>query len=184
MILKNTDTSYGTPAIAMHWIAALAIIGLFALGLWMVELDYYHAWYKKGPDLHRSIGIVLAVLMVMRMIWRWINPKPKDLDESAPTLNRLAHWIHLGLYALTFAILITGYLISTAEGQGISVFGAFELPATIVGGKEQADMAGQIHLVLAVTLISLAALHALAALKHHFIDRDNTLRRMMNSSPE
>lgn len=182
MKLKNTENSYGTPAIAMHWIAALAIVGLFALGLWMVELDYYHGWYKKGPDLHRSIGVVLFLLMAFRLVWRWSNPKPKDLDESAVEANKLAHLIHLGLYAFTFAIMITGYLISTAEGQGISVFGLFELPATIVGGKDQADTAGLIHLVLAITLISLAGLHALAALKHHFVDRDNTLRRMISSS--
>lgn len=182
MKLKNTDTSYGTPAILMHWVAALVIIGLFVLGLWMVDLDYYHTWYKQGPDLHRSIGVVLLLLMVVRMIWRWTNVRPKDLDTSAVMLNRLAHWMHLGLYALIFAVLVTGYLISTAEGQAISVFGLFDVPATIVGGKEQADLAGEIHLILAIALVSLAALHALAALKHHFIDKDETLRRMVTSS--
>lgn len=182
MTLKNTETSYGTLAIAMHWVAAIAIFGLFALGLWMVELDYYDAWYKKGPDLHRSIGVLLLLLMALRFVWRWINPRPKDLDESAVEANKLAHLIHLGLYAFAFAIMITGYLISTAEGQGVTVFGLFELPATITGGKDQADNAGLIHLVLAITLISLAGLHALAALKHHFVDRDNTLRRMITSS--
>ncbi|GAB7194875.1 hypothetical protein OS11_11470 [Dickeya oryzae] len=79
---------------------------------------------------------------------------------------------------LLFSILISGYLISTAEGQPISVFGWFSVPATLSGIQNQADSAGKIHLYLAWSVVILSVLHALAALKHHFIDRDVTLKRM------
>jgi cytochrome b561 len=75
--------------------------------------------------------------------------------------------------------MVSGYLISTADGRGIDVFGLFTVPATLQGIDHQEDVAGASHLVLAVTLIALALLHAGAALKHHFIDRDRTLRRML-----
>ena len=83
--------------------------------------------------------------------------------------------LHVGL----FAVLIAGYLISTADGAGIPVFGLFEVPALISGLPDQADVAGVIHLYLAWGLVIFAGLHGLAALKHHFIDRDVTLVRML-----
>lgn len=93
--------------------------------------------------------------------------------------QRAASLAHGLLYVLLFAVMAAGYLISTADGRAIEVFGLFEVPATITGIEEQEDMAGEVHLVLAITLISLASGHALAALKHHFIDRDRTLKRML-----
>jgi len=83
------------------------------------------------------------------------------------------------LYLLLLAIVLSGYLISTAKGQGISVFGWFELPALITDLPQQADIAGKAHYWLAMILLGCIALHALGALKHHFIDRDSTLRRML-----
>ncbi|MFZ1872669.1 MAG: cytochrome b/b6 domain-containing protein, partial [Chania sp.] len=88
------------------------------------------------------------------------------------------------LYTVLFAILISGYLISTADGQAISVFGWFDVPASLTGIPQQADTAGTIHLYLAWVVVVLSALHALAALKHHFIDRDVTLKRMLGRSAD
>jgi cytochrome b561 len=88
----------------------------------------------------------------------------------------LAHGL---LYLLLFALMVSGYLISTADGRGLEVFDWFAIPATLSGLKGQEDLAGEVHLYLAWSLILLAALHALAALKHHFIDRDITLKRML-----
>jgi cytochrome b561 len=79
--------------------------------------------------------------------------------------------------------LISGYLISTAEGQPVSVFGWFEIPALLFGLPQQADIAGIVHLWLAWGVVIISALHALAALKHHFMDRDSTLVRMLGRSP-
>ncbi|TCT19400.1 cytochrome b561-like protein [Thiobaca trueperi] len=77
----------------------------------------------------------------------------------------------------------SGYLISTADGRSLDVFGLFSVPAILTGLPDQADLAGEVHLVLAIALVTLAAVHALAALKHHFIDRDATLLRMLGRRP-
>jgi cytochrome b561 len=83
------------------------------------------------------------------------------------------------MYVLVFAIMLSGYLISTADGRAIEVFGWFAVPATLQGIDGQEDVAGDVHFYLAVTLMVIVGGHALAALKHHFIDRDPTLRRML-----
>jgi len=84
------------------------------------------------------------------------------------------------LYALLTMLMLSGYLISTADGRGIPVFGLFSLPAGISGLPNQADIAGKLHEWLAFSLIALTILHLLAALKHHLVDRDQTLKRMLN----
>lgn len=83
------------------------------------------------------------------------------------------------LYLILFAIIISGYLISTADGQPISVFDWFSVPAVFTGEGEQADLAGDVHLYLAWAVVVLSLLHATGALKHHFIDKDITLKRML-----
>ena len=89
--------------------------------------------------------------------------------------------MHRLMYALMYLLLLSGYLISTADGRGINVFGLFTGPASISGLQNQADIAGELHQWLAYVLIGLISLHALAALKHHFVDRDQTLKRMLSS---
>jgi cytochrome b561 len=174
---RNTGNSYGLVSISLHWLVALTVIGLFALGVWMVELTYYDPWYKTGPDLHRSIGITLFAVMLMRLAWRLINPRPHA--EGTRLEQRLAGIAHTLLFVLLFVVMISGYLISTADGRAIDVFGLFTVPALISGREQQEDIAGLAHQILAYGLIALVALHALAALKHHFIDRDQTLKRML-----
>jgi cytochrome b561 len=155
------------------------VFGLFALGLWMVGLDYYDSWRKVGPDLHKSIGITLFAAMVVRLAWRLISPPPPPLDSYSKVTRIGAHLVHLLLYAALFAVMVAGYLISTADGVGIPVFGLFEVPALVSGLPGQADTAGTIHLYLAWAIVVTAVLHGLAALKHHFIDHDVTLKRML-----
>lgn len=177
--LKNSSTSYGWIAIVLHWLVAVAVIGLFALGLWMVDLDYYDPWYKQGPDLHKGIGVLLFLVMLVRLVWRLSNPTPAD-EPGVSAWERLAARLAHGLlYLLLFALMISGYLISTADGRAIEVFGLFGVPATLSGIDGQEDLAGDVHWVLALSLIILAGVHALAALKHHFIDRNRTLKRML-----
>ncbi|MCV6605035.1 MAG: cytochrome b [Porticoccaceae bacterium] len=175
-MIKNTQHSYGLVAKLLHWLMALALIGLFALGLYMVELDYYDSLYRTLPHIHKSIGILLFVLLAGRLLWRWFNTQPRP--QGNPAERRIAHWVHLALYLLMAAIMVSGYLISTADGRAIEVFDWFEVPATLTDIDGQEDIAGKVHEWLAWSLIVLVALHALAALKHHFIDKDTTLKRM------
>lgn len=179
MQLKNTQSSYGLVAIILHWVVALAVIGLAVLGLWMTDLSYYSPYYRSAPFWHKSIGITLAMVLVVRLLWRWGNPQPCALLTYTRWERWLAGRVHALLYLLLLLIVTSGYLISTAKGQGVSVFGWFEVPALISGLPDQADTAGTVHYWLAITVLILAALHALAALKHHLLDRDDTLRRML-----
>ncbi|WP_397450419.1 cytochrome b [Pseudomonas sp. NA-150] len=179
MQLRNSSSRYGWVSMVLHWGVAITVFGLFALGLWMVGLGYYDTWRKAGPDLHKSIGLTLFAVMLIRVVWRLVSPPPPALASYGRWTRIGATFGHLFLYLCLFATMFAGYLISTAEGEGISVFGLFDVPALISSIPDQADVAGDIHLYLAWVLVIFAGLHALAALKHHFIDRDTTLVRML-----
>lgn len=182
MPLQNNKTGYGTVARALHWGMAMAIVAMFVLGVWMRTLTYYSPYYESAPALHKSIGLVLLALLVIRFIWRLLNAKPDD-GYLSPAERWISHLMHLGFYALLMALMVVGYLISTVDGRGIAVFGLFEFPSFYTQkGLEEA--AGFIHRWMAYTLMGLVALHALAALKHHFINRDVTLLRMLHGSPK
>jgi cytochrome b561 len=175
---RNSSLHYGIISISLHWLAAVAVFGLFALGYWMVGLTYYSSWYKVAPDIHKSVGVLLFLLMAVRLSWRMLNPPPPALPEHGP-LTRIASKLgHAFLYLGLFVLMISGYLISTADGRGISVFGWFEIPASLTSLPDQGDNSGLVHRYLAWTLVIFAILHGLAALKHHFIDHDRTLLRM------
>ncbi|MET4000593.1 cytochrome b [Marinobacterium sp. MBR-109] len=177
--LRNTTEYYGLISILLHWLVALTVFGLITLGLWMVDLNYYSPWYKLAPFWHKSIGLSLAAILLARLLWRMTNPQPKAPAGHHRREVQFARAVHALLYLMLFVILISGYLISTAKGQGISVFGWFELPALITGLPRQADRAGAVHYWLAMAVLALVVLHILGALKHHFIDRDTTLIRML-----
>lgn len=163
----------------MHWLVALLVFSLFGLGLWMVELDYYSSWRHTAPQLHKGFGLCLLALMLLRLLWRFLSPPPAPLSSYSRRTLLGAKIGHSVLYLGLFALMLAGYLISTADGRGIRVFGWFEVPATITSIPDQEDVAGAVHLYLAWALVVFASLHGLAALKHHFIDRDTTLLRML-----
>lgn len=178
-MLKNTREKYGFTAKLLHWSIAVTIVGLFGVGLWMLELDYYSPWYTKASFYHKSVGIILAFLMVARLIWRIVNLTPHPPTPHPNWQIILARVVHGLLYTLIFLMIISGYLISTADERPIEVFGWFSVPSFGSFIDNQEDIAGTIHEWLAYVLIALASVHALAALKHHFIDKDNTLKRML-----
>ena len=181
-MLKNTDDSYGLISICLHWGMALSIFFMFGLGLYMVELSYYDAWYKGSLDLHKSLGVILFGLLAIRFSHRMIGVVPKGCErESAfATLEaKVAKLVHCLLYLLMAVLMSSGYLISTADGRGIEVFTLFEVPAMPALVENQEDIAGELHELFAWTLLLVSLAHALAALKHHFVDKDETLRRML-----
>ncbi|MCF6194598.1 MAG: cytochrome b [Kangiellaceae bacterium] len=177
--MKNTNQKYGWLTIALHWISAMTIVGLFSLGLWMVELGYYDAWYKTGPALHKSIGLTFFLLMIFRLFWRTMQIQPHALSTHTPLERKAGHVMHRVLYLIIFFIMLSGYLISTADGRDILVFKTFNVPGIGSLFENQEDIAGLFHEYAAFLLIAMVILHALAALKHHFIDKDKTLTRML-----
>lgn len=170
---------YSVVAKVFHWVSALTIFGLFGLGLWMRELDYYDPWYQPAPDLHKSIGMLLVVWILARILWRWKQSTPAPLAHHKPWEVKLAHAVHWLLYLGLFLIFISGYLIATSEGRGVYIFDLFEFPALIPPFDQQEDIAGFIHEWGAYALMAAAALHIAGALKHHFVDKDATLKRML-----
>jgi len=180
----NTENSYGIIAIALHWVMAITIFSLFGLGLYMVELTYYDAWYKGSLDLHKNIGMVLLVALMLRVVWRMVNTTPKSADKTATDIEvKAAHYAHIALYILMGFLMLSGYLISTADGRAIEVFGLISVPALSLSFANQEDISGSIHEILAWTLILLSAGHVIAALKHHFLNKNNTLLRMIKVMP-
>ncbi|HAQ72807.1 cytochrome b [Stutzerimonas nitrititolerans] len=181
---RNSSTNYGATSILLHWLVAIAVFGLFALGYWMVGLNYYSSWYRTAPDIHKSVGILLFVLMLLRVLWRFLSPGPAPLANHGAVTRLATKLGHGALYIGLFVLMISGYLISTADGRAISVFGWFDVPALISGIPNQEDIAGLVHEYLAWALIIFAGIHALAALKHHFVDRDPTLKRMFGRADD
>ena len=179
--MQNTEQYYGAIAISLHWLIAMLIIGLFILGYWMVDLGYYHPWYNTGPDIHRAIGIVLCALMLIMFISQIIQRKPKSIPSHSQFEQVAGALAHKLLYLVVVVVLLSGYLISTADGRSINVFELITVPSSGQWFTEQADIAGFIHQYLAYTLLALVAIHAGAALKHHFIDKDKTLSRMLGN---
>jgi len=177
LLLKNTEYAYGWVTIVVHWLMALAIFVMFALGLWMTSLDYYHPWYHRAPDIHKSVGMLLLFMLIFRLGWVAFNIKPGILGAAWERIVALI--VHRAHYVLMLTVMLSGYLIPTAKGVGVDVFGWFTVPATLANIPRQADFAGRVHLWSAWVMIGLAALHTTAALKHHFVDKDATLLRML-----
>lgn len=176
---RNSNERFGWIAVSLHWLVALTVCSLFAVGWWMTELDYYDEWYQRAPWWHKSVGIVLFFVLCFRVYRRLVDPAPKSLSSHKPWEVKTAKVIHVLLYGLLLVIALSGYLISTADGRAISVFGWFSVPASITFIPDQEEVAGAIHFYVAVVLMSLVSLHALAGLKHHFLDKDRTLLRML-----
>lgn len=181
MLIKDTTDGYGLISRLFHWLMALVIVVLFVLGWWMVGLDYYSPYYNSAPDFHRSAGILLLIALVARIGWRLMNVKPGDA-ELTPLERKASTLVHIGFYPLLIALLLSGYFISTPDGRPIDVFGLFSVPS-FVQQKGLADTAGLVHRVLAYTVMAVALVHTIAALKHHFIDKSSTLTRMWSGPP-
>lgn len=176
--LKSTATGYGYISIALHWLMAVGIYYMFGLGLYMIELTYYDSWYHGSLAFHKGLGILLALALVARVIWRIFEPSPKPVP--GPKWEQVsALLMHKLLYLALLSLFVSGYLISTADGRAIDVFGWFDVPSLGSFVKHQTDVAGKWHKYNAWLLIFLSGFHALAALKHHFIDKDTTLKRML-----
>jgi len=174
----NPATRYTTTAIALHWLAALLIFATFPLGVYAHELALSPIKLKL-VSYHKWLGVTIFLLTVARLAWRAAHTPP-PLPETIPLWQqRAAHGLHLLLYVLLFAIPLTGWLMSSAKGFPVVYLGLVQLPDLVGKDKALGDLLMEVHEMLNFGLLALVGMHIAAALKHHFIEHDATLRRML-----
>ncbi|MFM0342192.1 cytochrome b [Paraburkholderia fungorum] len=179
--IGNTEDHFGAVAILLHWSMAFLIIGLAALGLYMVTLPDVGFNTKKIMLIlfHKEFGLLVLVLLAMRLAWRLTHVLPQ-LVVNLPDWQKIAaRFVHLCFYALMFALPITGWLMSSAAGIPVSFFGLFTLPDFLPHDDYLFQRLISIHKWLGYMLILFISVHVGAALMHHFILKDDTLRRML-----
>lgn len=177
MRIRNDGEHYGLVTKLTHWLLAVTIIGLGALGWWMVDLTYYDRWYNDSLTWHKQVGIVALAVALVQLGWLALSPLPALAVQGFS--RHSAKVAHRLLLLLTVLVPLSGYLISTSAGKGIDLFGLATLPAVINVDDSWREVAISTHFYSSYGLLALAALHALAAIKHTVIDRDGTLRRIL-----
>lgn len=174
MRLFNDSVRYGLVAQALHWgIAALLVAQLV-----LAELAEDAPAGTGLLDLHRSIGITLLGLAALRLAWRFISPPPPP-PPMARWQRLAAGGVHAAFYALLFALPLTGWMMSSAAGDGVAWFGWFALPDVVAPSQDLEEALEEIHETLPAILLALVAVHAAAAAKHQWLDRDGLLLRML-----
>ena len=169
---------YTRTAVALHWAIALLVFAAFPLGVYMHELPL-------SPDklrlysYHKWIGVSIFLLAVLRVTWRSTH-RPPPLPAAMPHWEKLAaNTVHYLLYVLLFAVPLSGWLMSSAKGFQTVWFGVLPLPDLVGKDKALGELLTELHETLNFLLLGLVFAHIGAALKHHFIERDGILARMI-----
>lgn len=179
-MIKNSADRYGIVAQLFHFMVAVAIIGLLALGLYMADLPGTAPNKYPLYALHKSFGIAVLILMIGRVCWKAYNSGlPLDNPLHAKWEKLLAHSVHVLLYLTAFLIPISGWVMSSADGHPVALFG-LPLPALVAENKQIGGLAKEAHELLAYATIGLISLHVIGALKHQFVDRDGIFGRMFS----
>ena len=178
MQLKNSEDRYGAVTQLLHWAIVVLIIVQYVLAEKADDLPLGSAKIATLAQ-HKSFGMTILFLALLRLAWRWMNPVPR-IPATMPRWQQLAaHGSHIGLYVLLFATQLLGWTMSSARNFPVSWFGFFTLPNLVGPNRPLYDFLHEAHEVAAKLIFVFAVLHAAAALKHHFIDKDNVLRRML-----
>lgn len=157
---------------------AILIIGQLTLGIYMTDMPK-GGLRKEFYGLHKGIGILILFLLIARVLWYLKNIQP-SLPFNIPLWEqRVSHFFHGLLYVLMFLLPLTGWLMSSAGGYPVSFFGLFTLPNLISQNKTLGNFFGDAHTYLGYIFIAVIVLHVLAALHHHFIKKNNVLRKML-----
>jgi cytochrome b561 len=177
MRIKNTESRYGIIALLFHWVMALIIISLLAVGLYMHSLPI-GALKLRLYGLHKEFGMLVLMLVMLRIVWRIGNITPLLPAITPPWQKLAAHAVHWAFYGFMFAMPITGLLMTAAAGLPASFFGLFVVPNFIAPNHDLQHLFKEMHEWLAYGLIATLCAHIGAALKHHFINKDDILRRI------
>ncbi len=180
MELSNTEDEYGLVAKAFHWLIAVMIIGLLPMGLFMSGMDNSPLKFEIFA-LHKSFGLLVFFLGLGRIVWRFVSPPPDHLETHEHWEVTLASAAHFWLYVCIIGMPLSGWLMSNAAEFPVPFFG-LQMPQLIGKNEELGGIFGQTHEILAYTLLFVLGLHVAGALKHHVIDKDETLQRMAYKS--
>lgn len=178
MCFKNTSSAFGAVTKLLHWTTVVLIVCIITIGLTMSDME-------NSPDkfrlygLHKSMGITVLFIVCFWSVWRLVNIKPALPDTLGPLQKRGVSATKYVLLTFLFAMPLTGWGISSAAGFPVAVFDLFTMPNLLAPDKALAKDLGEIHETLAWILMGVVAVHALAALVHHFYFKDTVLRRML-----
>jgi len=175
--LKNTENTYGSVSKGLHWIIFLLVLMMLIIGFIMDDLP--EKFQGAAYMLHKSTGLLILALMIFRFIWRQINIVPSL--SNMPTWQKiLAQLVHQLFYVVLIIIPLTGWILSTASGHPPTFYDIVTLPFPgIPLDHALAEQLGTVHTFLAYALLTLLGGHILASLKHHYIDKDDILKRMV-----
>ncbi len=178
MLFRNTRTRWGALSQLLHWLIAALIVVQVALGLIGAALPL---GMPKLATLarHKSLGITILGLALIRLAWRALNPTPALPGNLEPYERRLARTTHASLYALLIALPLTGWIMSSARGFPVSWFNVVQLPDLVARSTPLYHAMVRVHVLLAIALGLILTLHIAAVIKHHFVLKDDTLRRML-----
>jgi cytochrome b561 len=172
---------YHPVSVLLHWVLGLALVGMFAVGLYMTDLPFAPPRLKLY-NWHKWAGVVLLALSAFRLIWRLTHRPPAlpvTIESAMPGWQKLAHRAtHHGLYLLFFAVPLLGWAYSSAAGFPIVLFGVLPLPDFVPVNRELAELIKPLHKLSAFAMMALVLLHVAGALKHQFVDRDGLIARM------
>ena len=178
MALRNTTEKWGAVAKLFHWLIAILVFCMIGLGLAAVNAPLSPLKLQLFT-VHKLTGLTVFTLMIARLIWRILSPEP-ILPPSLPGWEKvIARLTHYMLYGLVLLMPISGYVITSAANFPITAFGLFEVPLLVPPDKEIQENAETIHYLGFIALSGLVLLHVAAALRHHFILKDEILRRML-----
>lgn len=178
MTLRNPIDRWGAVSQAFHWLIVILIIVMAYLGLTMVDLP--NTPHKiRLYTLHKSVGLAILVLVALRLLWRLYAGAPRTLDTMPAWQARIAAFTHGAMYALLFAIPISGWILNSATGFPLRWFNLVNLPSIAPKSEVLRELAESWHEVLFWALIALALMHAAAAFYHHLFEHDDTLARML-----
>jgi cytochrome b561 len=181
---QTTSSRYHPIAIALHWLLAFALVGMFAVGLYMADLPFSPLRLKLF-NWHKWAGVTVLALSLLRLLFR-LTHRPPDLPaqvaQAMPRWQHLAHHgTHYALYALFLAVPLIGWAYSSAAGFPIVWFGVVQLPDFVGADKALAALIKPWHALSAYAMAALVLLHVAAALKHQWLDRDGLIARMLPS---
>lgn len=174
---RNTPEQWGWIAKTLHWATALGVIGLVIVGLWMDELPNSPTKVKVYA-LHKSVGLTVLAIVVLRLVWRFVDKRPPYPAGMPPWQKAASEISHGLLYLLLLSQTLSGWLYNSASNFALQWFGLFPVPRLSGPDPELKHLAHDIHETGWIVLAILLSIHVAAALKHHFVDRDVTLARM------